>query len=127
MKIAVDTIHATGIPQYLLQAFTCGRRSAGMLENIVAAALDAEVTSMQDEHLADLRLANGTICEVRAKAATSQSAWCTKTSFESRGANGQGGTTRSDVKWMSTDTLMMPIYWFMFWTLRIRILRSTTK
>jgi hypothetical protein len=81
-----------------------------MLENIVAAALDAEVTSMQDEHLADLRLANGTICEVRAKAATSQSAWCTKTSFESRGANGQGGTTRSDVKWMSTDTFMLVRY-----------------
>lgn len=110
MKDTIHVIRATGIPSYLLSAFTCGRRTAGTLENILAAAFDASVTSMEDEHLADLLLADGSICEVRAKAATSSNAWSTKTSFEGRGANGQGGVSRSNDKWSKTDYFMLVRY-----------------
>ena len=110
MKVSVHTIRATGIPWYLLPAFSDGRRTAGILENIVAAALTAEVTSMDDEHEPDLLLKCGSVCEVRAKAATSKNSWSTKTSLESRGANGKGGSAQSDKKWSQTDRFAIVRY-----------------
>jgi hypothetical protein len=100
-----------GIPSYLLAGFACGRRSAGLIENVVSEVFGAGLpSSMADERNADVVLPGGQRCEIRAKAATSTNAWSTKTSFEGRGANGQKTQHRSEEKWAAADYFIPALF-----------------
>lgn len=72
-----------------------------MIEDVLGAALGAEVLSLTDQNQPDLRLPCGSLVEV--KASSKPTTISLKSSLEARGANGKGGTSTTMARWNNCD------------------------